>query len=92
METVCFTKDKFFRIDSYLGYHFCLMILLQISGSLYDAIGNYESGFYFSGTMIFISGVMLFVLPWMQRRQAAQNLVSGHPSLMSRNFLGIFLI
>jgi hypothetical protein len=67
------------------GYHFCLMILLKISGSLYDAIGNYESGFYFSGTMIFISGVMLFVLPWMQRRQAAQNLVSGHPSMTSRN-------
>jgi hypothetical protein len=47
-----------------------------LSGSLYDAIGNYESGFYFSGTMIFISGVMLFILPWVQRKQAAKNLVN----------------
>ena len=40
-----------------------------VSGALYDAIGNYESGFYFAGTMIFISGVMLFVLPWMERKR-----------------------
>ena len=40
-----------------------------VSGALYDAIGNYESGFYFAGAMIFISGVMLFILPWMERRK-----------------------
>ena len=39
------------------------------SGALYDAIGNYDSGFYFSGAMIFISGVMLFALPWMTRNR-----------------------
>ena len=37
------------------------------SGALYDAIGNYDSGFYFSGLMIFISGIMLFALPLMER-------------------------
>ena len=36
-------------------------------------LGNYESGFYFSGAMIFISGVMLFVLPRMQRKQKQKN-------------------
>lgn len=41
----------------------------RFSGALYDAIGNYESGFYFAGTMIFISGVMLFVLPWMEKKK-----------------------
>ena len=39
------------------------------SGALYDAIGNYDSGFYFSGAMIFISGIMLFALPWMERNR-----------------------
>ena len=39
------------------------------AGALYDAIGNYDSGFYFSGAMIFISGIMLFALPWMERNR-----------------------
>ena len=39
------------------------------SGALYDAIGNYDSGFYFSGLMIFISGIMLFALPLMERNR-----------------------
>ena len=43
--------------------------MVSIPGALYDMFGNYESGFYFAGTMIFISGVMLFVLPWMERRR-----------------------
>jgi ABC-type uncharacterized transport system permease subunit len=38
-----------------------------ILGGLYDAMGNYDTGFYFAGAMIFISGIMLFALPWMQR-------------------------
>ena len=39
------------------------------SGGLYDAIGNYDSGFYLCGAMIYISGIMLFALPWMKRRR-----------------------
>ena len=45
-------------------------VLNLILGALYDAIGNYDSGFYFAGLMIFISGVMLFALPAMQKKRA----------------------
>ena len=36
---------------------------------MYDELGNYESGFYFAGAMIFISGAMLFILPKMQKNR-----------------------
>jgi len=39
-----------------------------IIGALYDSIGDYDAGFYFAGTMIFISGAMLFAIPALQRR------------------------
>ena len=29
---------------------------------------DYDAGFYFSGTMIFLSGAMLFAIPAIQRR------------------------
>ena len=48
-------------IASVIGPPFC--------GWLYDELGNYESGFYFAGAMIFISGIMLFILPRMQRNR-----------------------
>ena len=38
-------------------------------GLLYDNFKSYESGYYFAGSMIFISGVMLFALPYFQKRQ-----------------------
>ena len=38
------------------------------AGALYDALGNYDAGFYFAGTMIFISGAMLFAIPVLQRK------------------------
>jgi len=38
------------------------------TGALYDALGNYDAGFYFAGTMIFISGAMLFAIPVLQRK------------------------
>ena len=44
------------------------MTMLMITGALYDSIGDYDAGFYFAGTMIFISGAMLFVIPALQRR------------------------
>lgn len=50
-------------------------------GWLYDEMGNYETGFYFSGSMIFLSGVMLFVLPWMQRRQASNSALESRKRL-----------
>jgi hypothetical protein len=34
---------------------------------LYDAIGDYDAGFYFSGSVIFLSGIMLFAIPTLQR-------------------------
>jgi len=42
-------------------------------GWLYDVLGAYSYGFYFSGAMIFLSGVMLFALPKLQQKQAQQN-------------------
>jgi len=39
------------------------------SGLLYDATASYDSGFYFAGLTIFVSGVMLFALPAIQRRE-----------------------
>jgi len=39
-----------------------------IIGALYDSIGDYDAGFYFAGTMIFISGAMLFAIPALQHR------------------------
>jgi len=43
-----------------------------IIGALYDYIGNYDVGFYFAGTMIFLSGAMLVFIPSLQRRLAAK--------------------
>ena len=39
-----------------------------IIGWFYDAIGSYDVGFYFAGTVIFISGIMLFGIPWVRRK------------------------
>ena len=47
-------------------YHIFLFFNI---GWLYDQLGDYQSGFYFSGAMIFLSGVMLFALPRMQQKQ-----------------------
>ena len=38
-------------------------------GWLYDSIGSYDVGFYFAGTMITISGVMLFGIPWIKPKR-----------------------
>jgi len=40
----------------------------SITGALYDTLGDYDAGFYFAGTMIFISGAMLFAIPVLQRK------------------------
>ena len=40
------------------------------SGSLYDSIGDYDAGFYFAGSMIFLSGAMLFAIPALQKHLA----------------------
>ena len=40
----------------------------MITGALYDNIGNYDAGFYFAGTMIFLSGAMLFAIPAIQEK------------------------
>ena len=45
----------------------------DFAGWLYDVLGAYSYGFYFSGAMIFLSGVMLFALPKLQQKQAQQN-------------------
>jgi len=38
-----------------------------VIGALYDSIGDYDAGFYFAGSMIFLSGAMLFAIPALQR-------------------------
>ena len=45
-----------------------LPIMQFFSGALYDLLGDYDAGFYFAGTMIFISGAMLFAIPVLQRK------------------------
>ena len=35
----------------------------MITGALYDSIGDYDAGFYFAGSIFFISGAMLFAIP-----------------------------
>jgi len=37
-----------------------------VIGALFDSIGDYDAGFYFAGTMIFLSGAMLFAIPALQ--------------------------
>ena len=39
-----------------------------IAGALKDSIGNYDAGFYFAGSMIFLSGAMLFAIPPIQKK------------------------
>lgn len=43
-----------------------------IIGALFDLMGDYDAGFYFSGVMIFLSGAMLFFIPLLQRRLKAK--------------------
>ena len=54
---------------------------IDIPGALYDGIGDYDAGFYFAGTMIFISGAMLFAIPALQRKLNSKkptfNITSG---------------
>ncbi|KAF8767570.1 Monocarboxylate transporter 12 like protein [Argiope bruennichi] len=38
-----------------------------ITGWLYDFLGSYDPGFFMSGTMIAISGIMLFLVPCLQK-------------------------
>jgi len=40
-----------------------------IVGALYDSFQNYDAGFYMAGFMIFLSGAMLFAIPWIQQRK-----------------------
>ncbi|XP_025198138.1 monocarboxylate transporter 5-like [Melanaphis sacchari] len=39
-----------------------------IAGWLFDIMGSYNPGFYLSGSNIAVSGLMLFTIPYMQRR------------------------
>eukprot|EP00091_Calanus_sinicus_P024239 TRINITY_DN8585_c0_g1_i1.p1 TRINITY_DN8585_c0_g1~~TRINITY_DN8585_c0_g1_i1.p1 ORF type:complete len:281 (+),score=67.80 TRINITY_DN8585_c0_g1_i1:239-1081(+) len=41
-----------------------------VIGALYDSIGDYDAGFYFAGSMIFLSGAMLFAIPAIQAHAA----------------------
>jgi len=38
-----------------------------IIGAFYDSLKSYDAGFYFAGTMIFLSGAMLFAIPALKR-------------------------
>ena len=39
-------------------------------GWLYDGLGSYDSGFYVAGTVITLSGLMLFCIPLVETLQA----------------------
>ncbi|CAG0904635.1 unnamed protein product [Darwinula stevensoni] len=41
-----------------------------IAGWLYDRLGSYDSGFYVAGTVIALSGLMLFCIPLVETLQA----------------------
>lgn len=56
-----------------IGRIYCLWLLsiymnFVSPGALYDSIGDYDAGFYFAGSMIFLSGAMLFAIPALQKR------------------------
>ena len=36
-------------------------------GAFFDATGDYDAGFYFAGAMMFVSGIMLFLLPMIKQ-------------------------
>jgi len=43
-----------------------------IIGWFYDAIGSYDVGFYFAGSVVFVSGIMLFAIPMVRRWSEAK--------------------
>lgn len=45
-----------------------LSFFFSVIGWLYDVLGSYNPGFYLSGSNIAVSGLMLFVIPYVQRR------------------------
>lgn len=46
---------------------------LPLAGFLYDTYGTYDSSFFAAGGMIAASGIMLIIIPYLQRRQISQN-------------------
>ena len=40
---------------------------MYLSGAIYAATGGYDAGFYFAGSIVFLSGIILFVLPWIKQ-------------------------
>lgn len=50
-----------------------LLILFFFSGSLFDVTGSYNPGFILAGTAIGLSGIILFLIPPVQRWQAKKN-------------------
>lgn len=44
-----------------------------ITGVLRDLSGDFETGFYFAGGMIVFSGVILVLIPWLERRRLNTN-------------------
>lgn len=48
-----------------------------IAGMLYDGLKSYDPGFYVAGSMIAVSGIMLFRIPaiqrWVQIKQQKRN-------------------
>ncbi|XP_015176547.1 PREDICTED: monocarboxylate transporter 12 [Polistes dominula] len=68
---------------SRLTNSFGLLLLFQgfasllgppIAGWLYDGLGSYDPGFYTAGSMIAISGLILFLIPLLQKQEDARKL------------------
>ena len=55
------------------------------TGWLYDATGSYDIGFYFAGVMIFLSGVMLFAIPWIEKKRDKDQAQDGFVDIENYN-------
>ena len=38
-----------------------------LSGAIYTATGGYDAGFYYAGSIVFVSGIVLSTLPCMKQ-------------------------
>lgn len=52
---------------TYTVYNYYWMLNSMVTGWLYDGTGSYDISFYVAGTMVAISGAMLYFLPLVQK-------------------------
>lgn len=60
-------RKEFRRLKTYVYMY--VIASLCFSGWLYDTLGSYAPGFYVAGGTISLSGLILFLIPMIERRQ-----------------------